>query len=425
MSHGATPEDRARHYGIRPKVWERVQAGHAAILDELKPTQAQIDHGLELHYHSQVADAQGNVSPTSPLTLQSDRLAAHLAGLDGGLTPAQRAEIHRRCRTFESAFDPQWARESRGLYAIAGVQVGLEDVAHPNENTLDQALEHVARCLFVYGQRDDLIHVRCAADIRRGHAEDKPCSLWHLAGVGCFAETQDPLRNVDLFFGLGVRMFQLTYIQDNRLCCSWLQGNDTGLTRTGREVVHRLNELGAMVDVAHCGDRSAMEVLEASHEPVIISHTACRSVYDDTSNEKYLNAVLAQAYAQGVTRPDRTGSRNASDEIMRAVAARGGLVAIYTIGYMLDVAPESFQTWFRHLEHAVEVAGIDHVAIGTDRTFFPGWQPGPLDWTNWPYLTVGLVCRGWSDEDVQKVIGANYLRHLDRVLDKQPWGPFI
>ena len=118
-------------------------------------------------------------------------------------------------------------------------------------------------------------------------------------------------------------------------------------------------------------------------------------------------------------------SRNASDEMLRAVAAQGGLAAIYTIDYVLGAGPESFHTWYRHLEHAVKVAGIDHVAIGTDRTFFPTWPPGVLDWTNWPYWTVGLVCRGHSDDEIQKIIGANFLRYARQVLDKQPWGAFM
>jgi len=71
------------------------------------------------------------------------------------------------------------------------------------------------------------------------------------------------------------------------------------------------------------------------------------------------------------------------------------------------------------------VAGIDHVAVGADRTYIPSWRPRPLDWTNWPYWTVGLVCKGHSDDEIRKIIGANYRRFAQRVLDKQPWGSFM
>jgi len=157
----------------------------------------------------------------------------------------------------------------------------------------------------------------------------------------------------------------------------------------------------------------------------MISHTGCRAVYDDSANTTYLEAVMAQPYARGVKRPQRLNARNASDELLRAIGLAGGLVALYTVGFMLGEGPESFDTWFRHLEHAIEVAGVDAVAVGCDRTFFPTGQPSPLDWTNWPLLTVGMLCRGLGEEDVRKIIGGNYLRHALRVLDQEPWGEFI
>ncbi|HCU38688.1 MAG TPA: hypothetical protein DGT21_25715 [Armatimonadetes bacterium] len=290
---------------------------------------------------------------------------------------------------------------------------------------MEATLAHLACCHLVYGQRDDLLHVCRPADIERGRAERRPCSIWHAAAAGAYAEADEPLRSLDILFGLGVRMFQLTYIQKNRLCCSWLQGDDSGLTDEGRAVVKRLNELGGMVDLAHCGERSALEIVEASDEPVMISHTGCRAVHDDASDQTYLNAIFEQPYARGVPRPERTGSRNASDEIIKAVADRGGVIGIYVLGYVLGEEPATFGTWFRHLEHAIEVAGIDHVVVGSDISFFPTWTPMAMDWTNWPYWTVGMVCRGMSDDDIRKVIGGNYLRHLGHVLDKQPWGEFI
>lgn len=107
------------------------------------------------------------------------------------------------------------------------------------------------------------------------------------------------------------------------------------------------------------------------------------------------------------------------------MAKRDGLVAPYTIPYVLGTGAESFSTWFCHLEHAIKVDGVDHVGIVTDRTFFPSWKPGPLDWINWPHLTVGLVCRGFPDADIRKIIGGNYLRFIERVLNKQACGAMM
>lgn len=426
--------ERANKYKLDKKTLDRIQAGHQAILDELKPSQAQLDHGLGLHYDSYVADVQGGIAANSPMGFRADRYLADMVRIRKELqaqklSPAEQAERMKtaqwKWKTFESAFDPQWIETSRALWDITGVHMGLEDVAHPNENTLETALEHLARSNFVYDRRKDLIKVGGYDDIERGRREGKPCIVLALAGVGCFAEAADPLTRLDLFYALGVRMSQLTYIQKNALCCSWLQGDDTGLTPMGAKVVKRMNELGVMVDVAHCGHRSAMDVVAASSEPVLISHTACKSVYDDASNTEYLKRVLQQAYAQGVAKPACTGSRNAADELMRTVAAKDGLIAFYSIDCVIGPGPELFSTFFRHVEHAISVAGIDHVGIGTDRAYFPTWPPRSLDWTNWPYFTVGLVCRGIPDNDIRKIIGGNYLRYTRQILSKQPWGTLM
>ena len=428
------PLARAHDFSVRHETLARIRAGHQVILDELKPTKAQISRGLELHYNSFVADVQGSVQMSSTHGISGDRLQADLEpfrkelskqDLDPDEFRRSLDAIHFKWKTFESAFDQQWLVESQALYKIAGVHLGTSDVAGPEENTFAAALDRVSRINFVYDRRDDLMRVSGVEDIEKGLRSGKPSVLFHLAGVGCFAEAEDPLTNLDLFYALGVRMSQLTYIQNNALCCSYLQEHDTGLTPLGKKIVRRMNELGIMVDLAHSGDQSSFDIIEASTKPVMISHTGCRAVYDDASNRGYLEKVFAQPYARGLTAPERWCSRNASDEILRAVAEKGGLVALYSIDYMLGTGPESFHTWYRHLEHAIGVAGIDHVAIGTDRTFFPGWQPGPLDWTNWPYWTVGLVCKGLSDEDIQKIIGGNYLRYARQVLDKRPWGAFM
>ena len=428
------PLARARGLRVRQETLERIRAGHQVILDELKPTQAQIDRGLALHYNSFVADVQGSVQLSSTHGIVGDRLRQDLEPVRNELSGQDLVpeELQRRLhadhfkrKTFESAFDAQWLAESQALYRISGVDLGVCDVAGPEENTLEAALDRVSRINFAHEHRDDIIRVAKLADIERGIRSGTPSEMFHLAGVGCFAETANPLRNLDLFYALGVRMSQMTYIQDNGLCSSYLQERDTGLTPLGAKVVRRMNELGIMVDLAHSGEQSSYDMIEASTEPVLLSHTGCRAVYDDSTNRGYLEKVFQQPYARGATMPTRPVSRNADDAMLKAVAAKGGLVAIYSIDYVLGTVPESFHTWYRHLEHAIKVAGIDHVAIGTDRTFFPTWQPGALDWTNWPYWTVGLVCMGHSDEEIQKLIGGNCLRFARQVLDKRPWGAFM
>ena len=240
---GIEPLSRARDLRVRQATLDRIRAGHQVILAELKPTQAQIDHGLELHYNSFVADVQGSVQLSSTHGIVGDRLRRELELLreelsQQGLAPAELDRrlhaIHFKRKTFESAFDAQWIAESRALYRIAGVDLGVCDVAGPEENSFETALDRISRINFAHDQRDDIMRVAKLADIERGIRSGTPAEMFHLAGVGCFAETSDPLRNLDLFYALGVRMSQMTYIQDNGLCCSsYLQERDTGLTPIG------------------------------------------------------------------------------------------------------------------------------------------------------------------------------------------------
>ena len=417
----------------------RIEAGREVILRELQPSQQQLERGLQLHRESFVADTQGGVPVSTPVGWSMERLSPEIDRLRADLRrrglPDHEVD-HRvtvewkRRKTFESAFDDSWHGALAELSQIAGVNLGSEDVAHPNENDFDAALVHIVRNLFIYERTGNPIRITGGEELERCVAEGTPGIVQHMAGVGAFAEAEDPIRNLDLFYALGVRMMQLTYIQRNRLCCSWMQQHDQGLTDLGRQAVERMNQLGIMVDIAHCGERSALEIIAASDAPVLLSHTGCRAIYDDASNDHYLSRVLAQPYARGVRYlyPTKTGSRNAGDAVLKGVAGSGGVVSILVLATLLeppDRPTGSFAAFARHLEHAVEVAGVDHVAIGSDTTFFPDWPPASMDWTNWPYWTVGLVCRGFADDEIRKLIGGNYVRYCRDVLPRQPWGPFI
>ena len=214
--------------------------------------------------------------------------------------------------------------------------------------------------------------------------------------------TPDPLQTLDLFYALGVRVSQLTSHEKNGLASSdEFEGErDKGLSRLGKRVVRRMNQLGMIINLAHCGHRSGLDAVEASSEPVMNAHTACRAVDHYYKNE--------------------------DDDYLRTLARWGGVAGIMAADYSSDPDSNfSFNAWFPHLEHAVKVAGIDHVGIPSNLTLTPSDPPWPMSWSNWPYYTVGLVCRGFSDAEIRKIIGGNFLRLAQQVLDKRPWGPFI
>jgi membrane dipeptidase len=220
-----------------------------------------------------------------------------------------------------------------------------------------------------------------------------------------------------LFADLGVRVVQLTYNDRNAVGDGALVAENLGLTPLGRSVVAELNRNRLLVDLSHSGERTCLEAVEASRAPVTISHTGCRALCDHP--------------------------RNKTDRELRGVAERGGVVGIYFMPYLrADSAPTADDV-ARHVEHAIQVCGEDHVAIGTDGSTTrvkdveqlrkataedvarrraagisaPGEKPGVLPFvedlcgpTEFTKLASLLAARGQTTARIEKILGGNLLR---------------
>ncbi len=250
------------------------------------------------------------------------------------------------------------------------------------------------------------------------------------------------LGALDRYFDRGVRYVTLSHTADNDICDSSTDEDDPrdrGLSRFGRQVVRRMNDLGLMIDVSHISDRSLSDVLARSRAPVLASHSCARALCDHP--------------------------RNLSDDQLRAIAGKGGVVQLCILSEYVKKTPENperskafgrlrekvaarWGSWNRitdaaerealsreweeidlaypqplatvkdavdHIDHIVKVAGIDSVGIGTD---FDGG--GGLadcrDVTELPAITRELVARGYSEQDIAKIWGGNALRVFSRVL---------
>jgi membrane dipeptidase len=148
------------------------------------------------------------------------------------------------------------------------------------------------------------------------------------------------LDRFDLFHDLGVRIVQLTYNRRNLMGDGCLETGNAGLSRLGREMVARMNERGVLVDLSHCGQRTTHEAIEASKRPVAITHSGCAALADSPRNKR--------------------------DEELRLMADRGGVVGIYVMPYLRREGQVMAADVIRHIEHAVDVCGEDHVGIGSD-----------------------------------------------------------
>jgi membrane dipeptidase len=148
------------------------------------------------------------------------------------------------------------------------------------------------------------------------------------------------LSRLNDLYSLGVRIIQPTYNRRNLLGDGCLEPADAGLSRAGIEAITRMNEIGILADLSHCGRRTAADAIKTSTRPVAFTHTGCAALSDHP--------------------------RNRTDAELRAVADRGGVSGIYIMPYLNDGHQPTAENVVAHLEHAIKVAGEDHVSIGTD-----------------------------------------------------------
>jgi membrane dipeptidase len=188
----------------------------------------------------------------------------------------------------------------------------------------------------------DLVKVDSAADFERAHTEGR---------IGVFYGFQNALQvgdkpeRIDTFADLGVRVIQLTYNPANTLGDGSMAPQNRGLTPLGRQVVERLNANRVMVDLSHSGERTCLDAIAVSRQPISINHTGCRALCDLP--------------------------RNKTDAELRGVAEKGGFVGVYFMPYLNISGHARAEDVVAHIEHAVKVCGEDHVGIGTDGTITP------------------------------------------------------
>lgn len=186
----------------------------------------------------------------------------------------------------------------------------------------------------------DLLLVRTAADVAQAQRERR---IGLILGFQNAEMLGDEVQRVDAFASAGVRVMQLTYNSANRLGGGATAPGDQGLTAFGREVLDRLAAQRVIADLSHSGERLCLQAVAASPRPVAITHTGCRALADLR--------------------------RNKTDEELRCVAERGGFIGIYFMPFLTPGRNATADDVVAHLEHALNVAGEDHVGLGTDTTF--------------------------------------------------------
>ena len=228
---------------------------------------------------------------------------------------------------------------------------------------------------------------------------------------------EDDLDLLTIFHGLGIRVMQLTYMEGNLIGQGCLERFDAGLTSFGFEVIEEMNRLGILIDLSHVGPRTTIDALEASQKPVVFTHANPSSLCDHP--------------------------RNKSDEALKAVAAKGGVVGATIFPPFLPAGNKStLNDYIDVIDYMADMIGHDHIAVGTDFT-----EGQPKEWFDWiltgkskkgpalnlnhplknpkgiecsadfPNVTNALLDRGYSELDVKKIMGGNIMRVFSEV-----WG---
>lgn len=266
-----------------------------------------------------------------------------------------------------------------------------------------------------------LRRIRTTADIRAAKVDG---ALGVIFGFQDAAMLGGDLGRLGIFDDLGVRIIQLTYNRANELGDGSLEEANRGLTDFGRQVVAEMDERRLLVDLSHCGQQTTADGIAASTRPVSITHSGC-----------YALSALP---------------RNKRDEEMRALAEKGGVFGVYLMPFLRERGQPDAMDVVRHVEHALDVCGEDHVGIGTDGAVAPVdlsaeyrrrvreeiaqrraagiSAPGEADdivplipdlneARRLDKLADLLAARGHSSARIEKILGANFLRLFDEV-----WG---
>ena len=261
---------------------------------------------------------------------------------------------------------------------------------------------------------DVFMKIGQASDFQLAKRNGKVGIIYSFEGVGML---EGKLDRIDHFLARGVRVMQLSYNKPSVFASGVLSPQPSaGLTALGREAVQRMNALGVSLDLSHCDEPSTLTALAASNMPALITHAGCDAVH--------------------------AHPRNKSDAVLRATADKGGVVGIYDLSFLAEAPKQpTLDDYLRHMSHALDVCGEDHVGIGSDALLMP-FDTSPASMAEWnkdiaarkasgvgapgegpPPFVVGLNrpdrCfliadaleqRGYKARTIEKVLGLNFQR---------------
>lgn len=389
---------------------EKIENARGFAIETLKPSKKDLETGLGLHRDSIVFDAYG-FAPTSGWDVERFEMER-----EAGASLSELRDMKEEMGMLAHVYDKAFREEYADAWRESGVTCIFQNAGEEG-NEIHRILKRLGRFTFVADSLPDILD-RCVfpEQVEKTKKAGKHCMYLSCNGVPLFGRNdtvEEELAFIKTFFQLGCRMMHLTYNRRNMLGDGCGEPADGGLSDFGRAAVREMNRTGVIVDVAHSGLRTSYDAAKCSEKPMVASHSACAAL--------------------------RPHCRNKTDEVIKAIADTGGYIGICCITSFLGGSGD-LNAFLDHIDYAVKKVGADHVAIGTDAGYTsvayksPTWpkcrkefrslwpedsfsdkfrqeqQVKSVSWTNWPLYTVGLVQRGYSEEDIRKIIGGNVMR---------------
>lgn len=299
-------------------------------------------------------------------------------------------------------------------FRAGGVTATNHTVTHPSSGTVDALREINTARRWIAANSADVVLATAVDDIHVAKSTDREAIIFGPQNTDFLNAELDLLGT---FYDLGVRVMQLTYQRQNAVGSGCGERRDAGLSTFGRELVAEMDSMGIVVDLSHCGAVTAADAIATSRNPVIFSH------------------AHPAAIAPHIRAKD--------DDLLRALAAGGGVIGITALSAFLydpDKPKErpGLPSFVRHLRYLIDLIGIDHVSIGLDFDETITYEKWEADHRRWPELQPGwsfeerrcrdltsaaearnvtraLVADGFTDEEIQKVLGLNLLRVFGQV----------
>lgn len=414
------------HTSLLDKEKERIDDIRAQVYQDIKFSKDEEAHGLAIHRESIVVDSH---FPGMGIMPHSERMIKHMEKMiQEGVSIGDVMNELDRLIHIDVIKDPQIRKIYVDSWKESGVTCANTALWPPGDPGFRGAVSKISESKNRIDNIDEINLALRTEDIRKAKKENKHTIIWNFENadiLGGGFDVGNELNNIDLFYGLGVRAISLTYNLRNFLGDGCMERYQSGLSYFGIKVVERMNQLGMLIDISHSGSQTTIDAVDTSKVPIAATHTTCRALYDHP--------------------------RGKTDEELLTITEKGGYVGICMRPQYLG-NKYTLNTFLDHLDYAVELVGVDHVGIGTANAYRPfspdsfsdlamrgiknppsgsdWWLSlkymqskkkldatlhGSLTWINWPYFTVALVTRGYSDEEIRGIIGGNFLNLLEKV----------